>query len=67
MSATIRTSPVLLTGEAPQRAAAVRSERAAGSTLATVLWAVAAALLGSAAAAGVTAAVVTNVVLPIHI
>jgi len=69
MSATIRTSPVLLQGEAPERATAVRAEReaAAHERTTTVVWTLAAALLGAAAAAGTAAAVVSQVVLPIHI
>jgi len=64
---TVRTSPVLVTGEAPERAAVVRAERLAQSRRTTLLWAVAAMMLGVAAAAGSVAAVVHTVVLPIHI
>ena len=67
MSATLPTTNFLVTGEAPVRAATIRSERVRTGTLSTALWSVAAGLLGAAAAIGVTTAVVQNVVLPIHI
>jgi hypothetical protein len=67
MATTLHPSPVLVTGTAPARAAAVREARTTDERLRTALWAGAAALLGATAAIAAAATVVHNVVLPIHI
>ncbi len=67
MATTLHPSPVLLTGEAPARAATVRAARERLDRRATTLWISAASLVGASAAGIIAWAVANTVVLPIHI